>query len=73
MFLWRPEYYGLHDFGYEYGGRKIDVKNFMLIDLAKGREVGLAEVATKFYGEYMVICDFESDAPNNNDGDGLVF
>jgi hypothetical protein len=45
----------------------------MLIDLAKGREVGLAEVATKFYGEYMVICDFESDAPNNNDGDGLVF
>lgn len=58
-FLWRPEYYDLHENGYEYKNDTISTRNLMIIDIAKGREIKTGEIAAKFYGEYMIVSDYE--------------
>jgi replicative DNA helicase len=67
MFLWRPEYYGLYNEGYEYNKEKIDVRNLMIIDIAKGREISTGEIISKFYGEFMIISDYNSQMEANNE------
>jgi len=59
MFLWRPEYYDLHPDGYDYKNETIPTRNLMIIDIAKGREIKTGEIAAKFYGEYMIVSDYE--------------
>lgn len=55
MFLFRPEYYGMFEEGYEYGAQNLNSKNLLLVDFAKGREIRICEVPLKFYGEFMSI------------------
>lgn len=61
-FLWRPEYYDLCPNGYDYKNEPIPVQNLMIIDIAKGREIKTGEIAAKFYGEYMIVTDYEEKA-----------
>lgn len=63
MFLYCPAYYDLYtETGYEYGNvilqTKDEVSKLMLIDIAKGRGIKICEVPAKFYGETMIISNY---------------
>jgi replicative DNA helicase len=51
-FIWRPEYYGLCDNGYEYGADVLQTRDLAMLDFAKGRGIKIGEVPLRFYGEF---------------------
>ncbi len=59
MFLFRPAEYGLFPNGYEYGGLTLQTENLLLIDIAKGRGLRTGEVPLKFYGEQMIVTNYD--------------
>lgn len=65
MFFFRPAYYDLYPEGYPYNNQKLETPNLMLVDFAKGREMALIEVPLLFYGQYMVIENYNLRKPDN--------
>ena len=72
-FIFRPEYYDLFPNGYEYRDKVLPTGNLMLFDIAKGRGLQICEIPLKFYGEFMLIDNYDLDPKplealeNNND------
>ena len=58
MFLYRPFYYGITE-KYEYSGHYLDPESLLMIDIAKGRGLSIGEVPAKFYGETMIITNYD--------------
>jgi len=59
LFLWRPAYYELYPNGYDYAGRTLRTENLLMIDVAKGRGLETGEIPAAFYGETMVVTNYE--------------
>jgi len=60
-FLFRPEMYkDVFSNGYEYSDRgALPIENLMIFDIAKGRGLRTGEVPLKFFGEFMIIQNYE--------------
>lgn len=59
IFLFRPAYYDMFPNGYDYGSHVLNSENLLLVDFAKGRELRVCEVPLLFYGEYMIIDNYD--------------
>lgn len=57
-FLYRPEYYEVQT-PYVYGNNDLPNGNLLIVDIAKGRGLKTGEVPAKFYGETMVITNYD--------------
>lgn len=67
VFIFRPEYYGLFENGYDYGGQTLPQRHLMLFDIAKGRGLQIGEVPLKFYGKYMITKNYDLDRMGGGD------
>lgn len=57
-FLYRPSYYGITE-PYDYEGRMLESSDLLMIDIAKGRGLQIGEIPAKFYGETMIITNYD--------------
>lgn len=64
-FLFRPEYYDLADehsglyTGETFNGKHLPASNLLMVDCAKYREGALFHAALKFYGDYMLVENYD--------------
>lgn len=58
MFLYRPSYYKITE-PYQYGNHNLDPTDLLSINIAKGRGLKIGEVPAKFYGETMIITNYD--------------
>lgn len=61
-FLYRPAYYKdleVNKTGYEYKGQMLPTNNLLVFDIAKARALKTGELMLKFYGQYMMIRNYD--------------
>jgi len=57
-FLFRPSYYQMLE-NIPYGTHSLDATDLLMIDIAKGRGLKIGEVPAKFFGETMIITNYD--------------
>jgi replicative DNA helicase len=58
MFLYRPAYYEILE-PYQYGNYSLDPTDLLSIDIAKGRGLKIGDVPAKFFGETMIVTNYD--------------